>query len=127
MKSERVIEEKKKDVEDFCTQWKNERNSLKETDITALKEYLEQWIFLARYCKSFYANGIEKKEKDEAFYHILEDVLYVLDEVIYFYNKVRNYVTKKPYSLEKMHLKFGHNELANGWSVNKEGNYGRQY
>lgn len=23
-----------------------------------------------------------------------------------------------------MHLKFGHNELANGWSVNKEGNYG---
>ena len=124
MKSERVIEEKKKDVEDFCTQWKNERNSLKETDITALKEYLEQWIFLARYCKSFYANGIEKKEKDEAFYHILEDVLYVLDEVIYFYNKVRNYVTKKPYSLEKMHLKFGHNELANGWSVNKEGNYG---
>ena len=50
----------KKDVEDFCTQWKNERNSLKETDITALKEYLEQWIFLARYCKSFYANGIEK-------------------------------------------------------------------
>ena len=120
LKSETVIEEKEKDAEDFCTKWKTERNPLKETDITALKEYLEQWIFLARYCKSFYANGIEKKERDEAFYHILEDVLYVLKEVIYFYNKVRNYVTKKPYSLEKIHLKFGHVTLGNGWHINQE-------
>ncbi len=115
-----VIEEKKKDVKDFCTCWKDKRNLLKETDITALKEYLEQWISLARYCKSFYAKGIEKIEKDDVFYHILEDVLHVLDEVTYFYNKVRNYVTKKPYSLEKMHLKFGHVTLAAGWHINQE-------
>ena len=67
LKSETVIEEKEKDAEDFCTKWKTERNPLKETDITALKEYLEQWIFLARYCKSFYANGIEKKKEMKLF------------------------------------------------------------
>ena len=36
------------------------------------------------------------------------------------YNKVRNYITKKPYSVEKMKLNFEQATLADGWDLNKE-------
>lgn len=64
--------------------------------------------------------GQEKAEKDEAFYAELLRIWEVLDEVTLLYNKVRNYVTKKPYSLEKVKLNFGKPALLNGWDKNKE-------
>ena len=36
------------------------------------------------------------------------------------YNKVRNYVTQKPYNQEKFKLNFDSPTLANGWSKSKE-------
>src|SRR5690606_18721367 len=36
------------------------------------------------------------------------------------YNKIRNYLTKKPYSEEKWKLNFDNPTLANGWDKNKE-------
>jgi CRISPR-associated protein Cpf1 len=44
----------------------------------------------------------------------------VLSEIIPVYNKTRNYVTKKPYSLEKFKLNFGSSQLLAGWDKNKE-------
>lgn len=36
------------------------------------------------------------------------------------YNKTRNYLTKKQYSIEKFKLNFDNPQLANGWDTNKE-------
>lgn len=36
------------------------------------------------------------------------------------YNKVRNYITKKPYSTDKIRLSFDNVQLLNGWDLSKE-------
>ena len=43
-----------------------------------------------------------------------------IKEIIPLYNKVRNYVTQKPYSTEKIKLNFECPTLLNGWDANKE-------
>lgn len=41
-------------------------------------------------------------------------------EIVQTYNKLRNYLTKKPYSEEKWKLNFKNPTLADGWDKNKE-------
>ncbi|QQS59074.1 type V CRISPR-associated protein Cas12a/Cpf1 [Candidatus Peregrinibacteria bacterium] len=42
------------------------------------------------------------------------------EEIVQVYNKLRNYLTKKPYSEEKWKLNFDNPTLADGWDKNKE-------
>lgn len=42
------------------------------------------------------------------------------EEIVQPYNKIRNYLTKKPYSEEKWKLNFENPTLADGWDKNKE-------
>ncbi len=42
------------------------------------------------------------------------------EEIIQVYNKLRNYLTKKPYSEDKWKLNFENPTLADGWDKNKE-------
>ena len=44
----------------------------------------------------------------------------VLTEIIPVYNKIRNYMTQKPYSVEKFKLNFNSPTLLSGWDLNKE-------
>ena len=44
----------------------------------------------------------------------------ILTEIIPVYNKIRNYMTKKPYSTEKFKLNFNSPTLLGGWDLNKE-------
>lgn len=64
--------------------------------------------------------GQEEAEKDELFYGELIRIWDKLDRVNALYNKVRNYATKKPYSLEKVKLNFNRSTLLDGWDRNKE-------
>jgi CRISPR-associated protein Cpf1 len=48
------------------------------------------------------------------------DIDLFMRSVIDVYNKTRNYVTKKPYSQDKIKLNFSNPVLASGWSVTKE-------
>ena len=57
-------------------------------------------------------------ETDSSFYNSLNYA--VLEEIIPLYNKVRNYLTKKPYSTEKFKLNFDCPTLLSGWDLNKE-------
>lgn len=57
-------------------------------------------------------------ETDSGFYNGLG--YGVLSEIIPLYNKVRNYLTKKPYSTEKFKLNFDCPTLLDGWDLNKE-------
>ncbi len=45
------------------------------------------------------------------------------EEIVQIYNKIRNYLTKKPFSEEKWKLNFENATLAGGWDKNKERDY----
>lgn len=80
--------------------------------LDAIKEL--QWLL-----KPFSA-GLDVNEKDEWFYGEFVRLMSVLDEIVPLYNKVRNYVTQKPYSIEKVKLNFARSTLLAGWDKNKE-------
>lgn len=82
-----------------------------------IKEHLDFLLNFYRFAKSFSSNTIDK---DMSFYADFDESLSSLENVIGLYNKVRNYVTKKPYSLEKIKLNFEIPNLAEGWSKTKE-------
>ena len=59
-------------------------------------------------------------EKDERFYGELSVLGEELNRITPLYNKVRNRMTRKPYSIEKFKLNFENSTLLDGWDVNKE-------
>lgn len=69
-------------------------------------------------------NGTGKEEnKDELFYGkftLLYDSVADIDRL---YDKVRNYITQKPYSKDKIKLNFDNPQLLGGWDKNKESDY----
>jgi len=87
--------------------------------IALLKSFLDSLKDIQRFLKQLSGTG-DEAEKDTAFYEELNEILAALDAVTPLYNKVRNYLTKKPYSLEKFKLNFECVSLLNGWDENKE-------
>lgn len=98
----------------------NNKNLLGNTErISLIKDFLENMKKLQMLIKTFMpkSTGIET---DDLFYNALN--YEILSEVIPIYNKVRNYVTQKPYSIEKFPLTFNCPTLLDGWDLNKEEN-----
>ena len=62
----------------------------------------------------------DNTETDADFYARLNDAQQILQPIIPLYNKVRNFATQKPYSVEKFKLNFANPTLADGWDENKE-------
>ncbi|MDP1726874.1 MAG: type V CRISPR-associated protein Cas12a/Cpf1 [Bacteroidota bacterium] len=87
--------------------------------IDKIKTLLDNFKQVQRFIKPLLGKGNEAV-KDEKFYSEFEKLWETLDQVTPLYNKVRNYVTKKPYSLEKIKLNFENSTLLDGWDVNKE-------
>lgn len=93
---------------------------LKDTsNILLIKELLDSIKSLQEFIKMLipYDKTINK---DEVFYGLLEEKHKVLLDIIPIYNKVRNYLTQKPYSEEKIKINFENSTLLNGWDLNKE-------
>ena len=87
--------------------------------VALLKELLDCIKSIETFVKPLLGTG-SVAEKDDNFYGEL-DVLYAqLSQITPLYNKVRNYVTKKPYSIEKVKINFQNPTLLNGWDINKE-------
>ena len=61
----------------------------------------------------------EQPDKDERFYGQLMPLWLSLGQITPLYNKVRDYLTRKPYSVEKIKLNFENSTLMDGWDVNK--------
>ena len=59
---------------------------------------------------------------DSKFYTDLDRIRSTSKDFYQTFNLLRNYLTKKPYSIQKMKLYFGKATLAGGWSANDEGN-----
>jgi len=85
---------------------------------TPIKTYLDEVQNLYHHLKLVDYRGEE--QKDSNFYSKLDEIITQLSEIIPLYNKVRNFVTKKPGEMKKVKLNFDCPTLANGWDENKE-------
>ena len=69
-------------------------------------------------------NGTGKEEnKDELFYGKFTLHYDSIADIDRLYDKVRNYITQKPYSKDKIKLNFDDPQLLGGWDKNKESDY----
>ncbi len=69
-------------------------------------------------------NGSGKEEsKDELFYGKFTPLYDSISDIDRLYDKVRNYITQKPYSKDKIKLNFENPQLLGGWDKNKESDY----
>ena len=89
------------------------------TNVNLLKALLDAIKGLQHFVKPLLGAGNEA-EKDERFYGELTMIWEDLNRITPLYNKVRNRMTRKPYSTEKFKLNFENSTLLDGWDVNKE-------
>ncbi len=90
-----------------------------ETDIKLIKDLLDAYKDLQHFIKPLLGNG-DEANKDNDFYARLRAVWDSLDVITPLYNKVRNWLTRKPYSTEKIKLNFENAVLLSGWSSPKD-------
>ena len=102
--------------------FEKQENLIKEKDsATPIKDFLDEAQNLYHYLKLVDYRGEEQKDTD--FYSKFDEILQTLSEIVPLYNKVRNFVTKKPNEVKKVKLNFDNVSLAKGWDVNKESDY----
>lgn len=118
-----IVKEQKLLLKEFLQKF-SEESSLKEEEIPEIKNYLDACLQIVRFVKNFEVKNTEEVHCDGEFYLALEEILYDFGDIVTVYNKVRNYVTRKPYQEEKMRLKFNNPTIAAGWSASKEQEYG---
>ncbi len=88
-------------------------------DVDKIKNLLESIKELQKFVKPLCGKG-DESDKDERFYGEFTVLYEELDKITPLYNMVRNYLTRKPYSTEKIKLNFDNSTLLDGWDLNKE-------
>lgn len=83
-----------------------------------MKKRLDMYMNMYHWAKAFIVD--EVLDRDEMFYSDIDDIYNILENIVPLYNRVRNYVTQKPYNSKKIKLNFQSPTLANGWSQSKE-------
>ena len=94
-----------------------------QSNVDKIKEFLDVIKSIQWFIKPLLGKGNEA-DKDERFYGEFSALWITLDQITPLYNKVRNYMTRKPYSKDKMKLNFENSTLLDGWDVNKEADNG---
>jgi CRISPR-associated protein Cpf1 len=87
--------------------------------VSQIKAFLDSIMGIMHFVKPLSLQDTDK-EKDEIFYSLFTPLYDQLTHTISLYNKVRNYLTQKPYSTEKIKLNFENSTLLDGWDLNKE-------
>lgn len=98
---------------------KDKHLSQSDKDIEKVKNLLDALKRFQHFIKPLTGSG-DEAEKDEMFYGDLAELWTEIDQLNSLYNKVRNHLTGKPYSEEKLKLNFENATLLNGWDKNKE-------
>jgi CRISPR-associated protein Cpf1 len=88
-------------------------------NVELIKQLLDNLKRLQWFVQPLCGSG-DEPDKDMAFYAEFDNLFPELDKITQLYNMVRNYVTQKPYSTEKIKLNFDNAMLLDGWDVNKE-------
>lgn len=89
--------------------WSNDKENKEK-----IKILLQALLNLQHFLKPLYVK--DELEKDIAFYAYFDIYFEALSLVIPLFNKVRNYLTKKPYSTEKFKLNFQNSHFLTGWA-----------
>ena len=108
-------------VEDIIQNIEPETKNLiqQKVKVTEIKNLLDLIMDVLHLCKTFIPKS-EQFEKDYLFYSELQYCVDKLKPITALYNQTRNYLTQKPYSLEKYKLNFDNSTLLSGWDKNKE-------
>lgn len=88
-------------------------------NVEKIKILLDAIKSLQHFVKPLLGDGTES-EKDDKFYGEFTALWEELDKITPLYNMVRNYMTRKSYSMEKIKLNFENSTLLDGWDLNKE-------
>lgn len=85
-----------------------------EEDTALIKKLLDSYKSVQHFIKPLLGNG-DEADKDNDFDARLRAVWNALGIITPLYNKVRNWLTRKPYSTEKIKLNFENAVLLEGW------------
>lgn len=97
-----------------------EKNLAQDKEAVAqIKNLLDVIKSLQHYVKPLMGKG-DESDKDDRFYGDIAPLWDKLNAVTRLYDKVRNHLTRKPYSKEKIKLNFENSTLMAGWDENKE-------
>lgn len=88
-------------------------------NVERIKNLLDAIKDLQHFVKPLLGKGTES-EKDNRFYGEFVPLWETLDQITPLYNMVRNRMTQKPYSEEKIKINFDNSTLLAGWDLNKE-------
>lgn len=112
-----------KQIEDLVSKkYVGERLAKDEVNVSNIKKFLDSIKTLEHLLSMIIATGKEEV-KDELFYSTFMPLYEEVASLDGVYDKVRNYLTKKPYSKEKIKLNFENPQLLGGWDKNKERDY----
>lgn len=101
-------------------EWPEEKNIAQEKEQVALiKTFLDSIKELQHFIKPLLGNG-DEPDKDDRFYGEFIPLWEEINKITPLYNKVRNRITRKPYSTQKIKLNFQNTQLLHGWDINKE-------
>lgn len=119
-----LIENAYTDISDLLNkEYPNEKNLAQDDiNVAKIKNLLDAIKQLQHFVKPLLGKG-DESDKDERFYGELASLWTELDTVTPLYNMVRNYMTRKPYSDNKIKLNFENSQLLGGWDANKEKGY----
>lgn len=98
---------------------KGKNLSQDKVNVEKIKTLLDAIKDLQYFVKPLLGCGTES-EKDPRFYGEFVPLWEMLDQITPLYNMVRNRMTSKPYSEEKIKLNFDNSTLLAGWDLNKE-------
>lgn len=101
---------------------KNKRLAKNDGDIALIKNLLDSMKELEWFLKPLHGSGKEENKELE-FYAEFDKYMLDFSELDRLYDKVRNYVTQKPYSKDKVKLNFENPQFLDGWDRNKERDY----
>lgn len=93
-----------------------------EEAIELIKIFLDSIKALEYLIKPLNGSGKEE-DKDNFFYGEFSPAFCALTTVDKLYDKVRNYMTQKPYSKDKIKLNFGNPQFLESWPTKKERDY----
>lgn len=85
-----------------------------------LKSFLDSMMDMLHFIKPLYLEPNSELQKDNVFYSVFSPAFEEFQTLTKLYDKIRNFVTQKPYSTEKIKLNFDCSTLLDGWDVNKE-------
>ena len=92
--------------------------------ITSIKAFLDAALSLRRLLKNILHEGVEEQgEEQQRLLAACAEAWERLEALPALYNQVRSFLTRKPYTKEKIRLFFDCAAFGKGWDVNKERDY----